>query len=442
MRGLIVLWLVAACIGCGSAPTRVEIPAPPVSADASLDDLAGGWREHEDEVLGWLSRGDPTFGLRVGVVPTLSTPDAEVEANWLNARDRGQALEEAEIALARWDVPAKLLQGKSDRAWELRLERELVVRAVREERYRYERERELPRAASDLVRATIAAFKGAPSTDSSKAHARWITRRLDEVRASLRSGPLSAMELAELEDALDPLERDALLEVNAVIARLRVDLEAQPRAPSRAPDARAIERSVGAHLGTSFPLTVIRSRLERAEASMRDAVRAQAARMSTEEGRAAERAAEQLLFTASRCGAAGIPSQMRRALPSPERALVCASVRAVADARNDTDALAALIALHDEMSVALWAIAMGSLGMDGDTAQRSYKLMSATPPERSVRWVRLAAVRPATAIGAGLGAEMLARRGVSEAPRIARAWGAFGDAPLDIVEREVMAKLR
>jgi hypothetical protein len=429
--------VVAACGGSASRPAE-QPPSVVQDAEPDLDEVGKEMAAAEDLVLDALSEKDPVFALRVGKVPSLAGgPAAEVEANWLSARERAEGLDLAEAALAQWDLPPKLLKSRSPRAWEMRLERELVVRAVREERFRYEHERELPRAASELVRTATAAFRGANPNDPRRAHLRWLLRRIEEIRASLRAAPLSSIELAELDDAMDPLEHAATNpELSAAIARLRVDIEAAKEAPPRPADPREIERAMGAHLGVTFPVAVVRSRLERAEAALREAIKSASTGLSPDEVRTAEKAAEPLLFGEAPCGTPA--SHMRAAMPPPERAAACALLTHAA-ARGD---LLSWIVLHDHLVVALWAILVRGEGVDANAAQAKLHLVSATPPDRSVRFLRLAVVRPTTAIGAGLAVEMLLARGLDRTTTFANAWSAIGDAPFDVVEREALSKVR
>ena len=432
----------AGALGCASAPPRdAATPEPILSADGDLGKLEEEGAAHEERVLRALAAGDPTFALRIGLVPLLGGPDAEVEADWLAARTRVAAVGEAETLLGAWAEPARLPRAAAGKAWALRLERELVIRAVREERFRVDHESALPRAASDLVRAIVMAAAGAAEGEPVRAHERWIGRRLEEIRASLRAATLDATELAELDDALDPVERGAPPATTAALARLRVDLAATRRGPPRAANAGELEQATGAHLGISFPMSVIRSRLERAEAAARDSVRAHAARLGKDELDAAEHDAEHHLFRAAPCGAAGDPSRIRRAFPPPERAAACASVRALAASASEVEAHTLLVSRHDHLVVALWAIALRGEGAEPDAVEARIKLLALVPPERRARYLRLAAVRPVTAIAAGLAAEMLDRRGLVDARAIAKAWEAFGDAPLDVIEREVLAKM-
>lgn len=441
-RARVFVFGLTALAACGAPSAREPMggPAATEAPEAAAEAVAADWADREEEVLAALSAADPTVAARLGVSPSLTGPDAEVEADWLAPRRRANGVAEAERALSRWPDSARLPRTANGRAWQLRLERELVIRAVREERFRLEHEAELPRAASALVRAMVRAAAGAPATDPVRAHDRWRARRLEEVRAAVQTGGLDDAERAELEDALDDLERGATPAVTAALVRVRLAVEAAPRAPARPPDAARLEAALGAHGGTSMPLAVVRSRLERAEAALREGARALAARVPAEDARQAERDVEAALFRDAACGGRDAGSRLRRAYPPPERAGGCALVQRVATAHGEREALAAWLVLHDHVAVALWALARRATGSQPDPAVTSQRLLGAIAPEARARLARLAAVRATEAVLAGLAAEMLARRGPDDAGAVAAAWAAFGDAPLDIVEREVMAK--
>jgi hypothetical protein len=426
---------------CATAAPPLNVPPRADEAEAAAKEVGEQWAQHEDEVLTALAEGDPTMALRFGGAPSLSGPDAEVEADWLAPATRARGLAEAEAALGRWGDSARLPRTGAGRAWQMRLERELVIRAVREERFRADHEAALPRAASDLARAMAVAAAAAPSTDPQRAHERWVARRLEEIRASLKGEGLDAEELAELEDALDPMERGASATTTAALVRVRLELEAAPRAKARPADPARLEQALGAHAGTSLPLAVVRSRLDRAEAAAREGAVAYAVRLSPDDARRADKEAEAALFGAALCGEPDNPSRMRRASPPPERAATCAEVRRAAAAKDDRDTYVALVVLHDHVTVALWALARSEGGAQPTGAEMGHRLLSAATPETRARLARLAAVRPTLAVTAGLAAEMLLRRGADGVTRVAKAWTAFGDAPLDVVEREVTSKL-
>ncbi len=426
---------------CGSPTTRATLPPHADEAAAGFRDVAERWSQREDEVLAALGGGDPTLAQRFGDVPALDGPDSEVETDWLALRLRTEGVSKAEHALAQWADSARLPRTANGAAWELRLERELVIRAVREERFRLEHESALPRGASALVRAMVMTVGITRPLPGQPPREGWVDRRLDEIRIAARDATLDTTELAELEDALDALERGASPSTTAGLVRLRVELESLRRAPARSAELGRLEQALGAHAGTSLPLPVVRSRLERAEVGARDAVASFVARVSAEDARAAEKEAVPLLFRTASCGEPENSSRMRRAAPPPERAAACAEVRLARDANGDKETLAMWIVLHDHLAVALWSLARADGAQSPDAAVMGHRLLSAMSPEARARLARLASVQPTVAVTAGLAADMLARRGPFGTAGVAKAWAAFGDAPLDVVEREVLAKM-
>jgi hypothetical protein len=93
----------------------------------------------------------------------------------------------------------------------------------------------------------------------------------------------------------------------------------------------------------------------------------------------------------------------------------------------------AVVALHDDVVVALWSLALHESRATPARAVETSRLLGAYP-DHEARLIRFAAARPVAAIGAGLAASMLA--GSLDSDLVAR-WLAFGDAPLDIARREL-----
>jgi hypothetical protein len=100
----------------------------------------------------------------------------------------------------------------------------------------------------------------------------------------------------------------------------------------------------------------------------------------------------------------------------------------------------AFVALHDATTVALWGLLTRGEGLPMDEARTRARLLGDMQPEPKERLARLAYVRPVAAMAAGLAADMLVGRDGDHAADTARAWAAFGDAPFDVIEREVLAK--
>jgi gamma-glutamyl:cysteine ligase YbdK (ATP-grasp superfamily) len=130
--------------------------------------------------------------------------------------------------------------------------------------------------------------------------------------------------------------------------------------------------------------------------------------------------------------------------PPSERAPICGALHALRDASDDVSRAAALVALHDATVVALWAVALHADGATPDRAMTSAHPFFGAQPDREARLVRFAEANPVAAIGAGLAAELLSRETSGEAKSAdtataSKRWLSFGDAPLDVIEREVFA---
>jgi hypothetical protein len=127
-------------------------------------------------------------------------------------------------------------------------------------------------------------------------------------------------------------------------------------------------------------------------------------------------------------------------MPPSERAPICGSLRALHEAADDVCRAAALVALHDATVVALWALALHADGVTPDRAIATAHPFFGAQPEREAKLVRFAEARPVAAMGAGLVADLLTRGAAATANDVRSAgalWLSFGDAPLDVVEREL-----
>lgn len=318
---------------------------------------------------------------------------------------RARALDRAASMVPVRALPARAA-GDLDRP---ALERELLLRLLASESARAHDEASLPRGATELVRGLVSTWSavGSPARDA------WLARRLGELGASLGVATPSRAELDELDDALDPLE--ALLDANytqshAALAQLRVAIGAAspgPVAPWTAV-APALAREVG-----PMPATELAARLERAEIALRTSAIPPDATLARLEALATQR---------SRPCRLDPPASLVRALGAPpERDLACVLVRLAATGDPDLGP-----ALH-----AVVAASLGAIALHGGP-------VTSPPPPRgtlhgTLMLERRGASRPVDAIVAGLAAAWLSR---DPKPRATR-WLAFGDAPLDVVWREL-----
>jgi hypothetical protein len=387
-----------------------------------------------------LAEGDPDVSIRDGALDSFS----------FTARGRG--LDKAEKDVGR---SPELPDSAGERVLTPRphLERELAVRVVAEERARLEEERSLPRGASALVRGIVETWTPPASPRIAAERDEWLANRLDQVRASLAGSRLPRSALLELDDALDPLERltpaDELPSSARALAGLRVALgETQP-APGGTDDGRRarVEAGVRAHLGLSLGAREVRMRLEQAEVATRALAKGAAAGPRAGDERALAKRAEELTLAAGKCEASPAVSRVRSVAPPSERAPICGLLHALHDASDDASRAAALVALHDSTVVGLWALALHAEGSTPERVFASVHPFYGAQPEREARLVRFAEASPVAAIGAGLAADLLVRNGSgpsasANAEALAAAsgrWLSFGDAPLDVIEREVFA---
>jgi hypothetical protein len=116
--------------------------------------------------------------------------------------------------------------------------------------------------------------------------------------------------------------------------------------------------------------------------------------------------------------------------PPPERAVVCGALRALTE---EASPAAALVALHDDVLLSFAAIA---------TPPPRTKLLSHPDNDAVDSLERMARERPVVVLGVALAAGLL--YGSDRAPQARertderlQAWRALGEAPLDVVAREL-----
>jgi hypothetical protein len=123
--------------------------------------------------------------------------------------------------------------------------------------------------------------------------------------------------------------------------------------------------------------------------------------------------------------------------PSPERAVACRLRQSVDSANDDPAARAyALVAMHDHVVVAQWALDVARGASTIAKAQGDHRLLVPVLPDTRARYERIALARPVAAIGAGEITRLL----VAGDPNArAAAWSGLGEVPLDVAERELGA---
>ena len=399
----------------------------------------------ETSVIGWLTAADPRLAIRFGskALPEILDPigTEAVLAEDASARIRDGALDlfafraraaaidhaakpVAEIAAA---LPETAPAGSA--VLRPRLERELLVRLVEEEKARAVDEANLGTASGDLVRGLLATWTPPGGDDGWQTRDTWVSSRLLQILASLqdgrpRSGPLDVDEaLYPLERLLTPLE---FPKGAAALARVRMALDSDTHAVQKVWSPESVARETKAHLGVAVDVGAFGPRLKAVEARLHE--RAAAALAAAGAGRPAlEARARELLFVEARCPAV-TGSRVRAAAPPPERAALCGFVAALADEGSRP---AAIVALHDDVALAFAAF---------DPAPPPRTVLLSKPDDDRVDALRRnARERPVVALGLALAAIVLDADPTTADARAA-AWGRFGEAPLDVVAREVGAQ--
>ena len=451
------LVLAIALLG-GCSPPPKGPAAPPPAASVTPEQAAESARAVEAEeaqIVGALAAVDARLAARMRIVPSAADLGKAAMGALLHD-DEGVAVVNGGTDSFSFDARARRIDEELARMahppprvetapatahiTRPRLEWDLLGRLLAAERARVEEERHLPRSASELVRGIVATWAPASLAEAKQRDA-WLTRRLDEVRVSLAGAPLRPVEVIELEDALDPLERLAdplgYPDLQGSLTSLRVALgELRQAAPVHAEGWDALVRESQTHLGIAPEPKVLRAALEGVSSALRAEATAGLSALSEADGRAVREAAEGLLLQKGTCGeAAG--SRIRSFAPPPERAPICAALVSLSHPKDEREALTALIALSDEVTLAIWAIDISGDDRDPDRASQSHRLLAAVPPEREARLLRVVATRPLLPLGVAFMAELVAARGPEERARRASEWLAFGDAPLDVVKKEL-----
>jgi len=392
-------------------------------------------------LLSELSALDARLARRTGVAPK----EADVRKNVMGAILAEDATlevgDEGGLDLFSFEARERGLAAASQqaRSWTYPLtkdgdlERRLLVRLLDEESARVSEEKNLPRSASELVRGVLACWVKPANQEASKERDKWLARRLNDVRASLKDGALTKFEANELDDSLDALEHltAGYVESSVAIARLRVALDQVKPASDPPHDGEAVRRAVQTHLGLTTDANLF-ARMQSAEKELRQAITAANASRSETEMRAIEADAIDRVLVEGRCQGTG--SRLRSRTPPPERAYVCGALHQLSEADSPRAQIATLMALHAELVIALWTSPI-HFGQDAPyRAATKLRPVMPIPPEREVRFLRVAAVRPVAALAVGWAAVLLTRDGIDNVRPRATHWLAFGDAPLDIVE--------
>ncbi|HZU84466.1 MAG TPA: hypothetical protein VE987_16165 [Polyangiaceae bacterium] len=427
----------SACASSASAPRAPAAPTPVEQARARTT----AFTHVEDDAIGWLAAADPRLALRadttapdallkrIGMAGVLAEDTtAQIRGGSLDLfafRARAQALDEAAKLVADFHEPLPDEGPVGSMLAQPKLERELLERLIAEERGRAEEEAMLGDASGDLVRGIVSTWTPPSAPQDWPDRDAWVSKHLLEIRDSLReSRPRTGP--TDLDMALYPLER--LLAPmqfprgSAAIAEVRMTLDDDMRAvpPVDMPDR--IAREAKLHLGVTVDPSGLRARLERIEARLRDL--AGLAMAAGGEDRAhIEARARELLLIQRPCPAVS-DTRVRAMAPPPEREAICGALRALTE---EPSRAPAIVALHDDVLLSFAAVVT--------TPPLRTGLLSHPEGDDIDALARRARERPVMALGVAFAAELL--YGSTGTDERLRAWHALGEAPLDIVEREL-----
>ena len=425
------------CLALGSLGCFTMPPAPRDATQATLEAYVRSFLRAEPILLESLSRSDPRFAKRLGI----AAPARFTDPFMFDVRAIG--LENVLLELARVTLPE--WKGDEPRVLaEHRLEEELLYRLVLEEQFRLTHERDDVHAAAGLLRAIAGAWSARQIASDERAREvdGVLAWRLAQVRGAMQPFVLSEAERAELAEAVEAL--DALATMSAKlpksrveIVRLRAQIAVTWAAPYPVEEWDDVATSLHAFLGIGGDYDRLLARIDAAADALRTQASVGLAVIAPAHRADVMRRAAAAVHAETHCRGAADGSVVRSLAPPPERAPACAAVAMTAAAESDLDELVALVALHDAAIVGAWAIAMHGKTREPARAIERWPTMSPIGAERRARLVRLAQVHPSEAIGAAIAAAILVRDGAAKTIATARAWRAFGEAPLDVVEREL-----
>jgi hypothetical protein len=438
---VMVTALAALGAGCGSSTSPAHAPAGPSQQDrdrASVEAL----ERVETSAVDWLAAADPRLAVRTNataphdVLERIGTDavlaeDATVRIHGssldiFSFAARGRALDVAGKTVDAFQEPLPDAAPPGSAVARPRLERELLARLVDEERARLVEEQAFGDASGALVRGVVSTWTPPAIPQEWPERDTWIAKHLLEIRDSLKqtqplTGPL------DLDIALYPLER-LLVPLQfprgaAAMAEVRVALEEDMRRVPPVVAGDRLSRGAKTYLGVTVDPPSLPARFARVLTALRDV--AKAALDASGGARPSIEARARELLMAERPCAPVAGSRVRSMGPPPERAAVCGVLRAYGEEANP---VIALVALHDDVLLASAAVTTSPAPRTG---------LLSHPDDDVVESVeRLARERPVVALAVVLAAELLYADPAAARARI-DAWRALGDAPLDVVAREV-----
>lgn len=439
--GILVLSSVVAACASQAAPLRPAAGAPPEEGRLAREQT-GAFAQVEDESLGWLFAADPRLAARanasapaellarIGTDAVLAEDTTAVirggSLDLFAFRARARALSEAAARLAAFHGELPETGPVGSALARPRLERELLDRMVTEEMERAAVESKLGEASGELVRAMVALWQPPKTPQEVPEVDAWAAKHLLEISDSLhgsqpRNGPEDLdVELYPLERLLAPPE---FPKGAAAIVQVRTAIDDDRRVVPRVESAEPLARAVKTHLGLDVAPATLAERLSLLEGKLRDDAERALASLDDADRAAALARARELLLVERACP--GVPdSRVRDMAPPPERAASCGVLHVLTE---EPSRAAVTVTLHDDVLLSMAAVT--------SAPPPRTRLLSHPEDDDVDTLERAARERPVVALGAALAIEIVTAHGDVE-PRVAR-WHALGEAPLDVVAREL-----
>jgi hypothetical protein len=414
--------------------------APGSKAPATFAEWERGW-------LGELGATDGRLALRLPVPPAREVIErAAGQAVVRGDEDVGIiggaidlfSFKTREVRLAA--LRLALAKAPEDGSAASRADKVLLARLLDSEDQRLNDERTKPELASDLVRGMVATWVSPATEADLNARDALVVRGLLHVTADIMMGQEQSLRINELEDAMDPLERLTVTgypRAAKAFADARIALGQSHRPMMHGSKGPSLELGLAAHLGQVGGVSAVLPELAAEEVFLRREASAALGKLGSDAKTGALETAASLVEADTPADIPKDATPARSLRPPPERALLNEPLKLVATAATPLDEAIALVTLHDDTAIALWALSLEHGPKDLDLARAGHPLIASVPSDKKDRLARAALVSPVRAIAPGLMAYLLDKAdGVDRAARAVR-WRHFGDAPLDIVAAQL-----
>ena len=450
-----LLIVCAASAACGGPP-RQTYEATFTDRSIRIASYAKAFRSAEPALVRGLSTDSRVFAR---IVP--KGMDVAESGEWLGRpfqdpflfSDREAALTRVRTGYEQIALPhdvalqaemyVPLAQADEPELRQLRLDQAAFRRMLDAEDARLERERTLPKAAADLVRAIALEWPLSPRPGAMHDLESFLAWRFENIEQSLAPNTLSEAEREDLREELAALtpRMTSLPKAAAAMAKMRKVLDAMWVTPYASEDEAAMDKGLAVYVGSPVSFDALDGALESATRSFDVQIDAGLSVLDDATKVRVRARAKQMLFTSPPC-LPRIPVHTPLDMAPPdERAWACSLMHALDDSKTDLDELAAALAFHDAIVVARWSVSTHGPLRSPDVALRRASLRLDLGVAERQHLFRMARARPYRAMAAGVAAYVIIHDGGGHARDRAHHWRGIGDAPMDVVD-EMLAKKR